>query len=211
MKRQSVYTARYRKKHPEKCKQMARESCSRRNRKLKQEWLEAYGGKCECCGESIVEFMSVEHRKGGGIAHRREVGFGPRLLNWLKKRGWPKKDFGCLCMNCNFAKGHSRNGECPHVTMAWKRAGVCVSLLVGMLLASILSGCAGLVETTTVEVPIPVACDPPQVLEPSKPVDGLDPARATAFEFERALWATVEALEGHAEQLRASADACRSR
>jgi hypothetical protein len=65
--------------------------------------------------------------------------------------------------------------------------------------------------TETVEVPIPVPCNPPQVDPPAKPIDGLDPAAMTIFESTRALWATVEALEGHAEQLRVSVDACRSR
>lgn len=68
--------------------------------------------KCKCCGESHLEFLSIDHIKGGGKRHfiglnRRGAGF----YVWLRKNKYPK-GFRVLCMNCNFAKGHYK--KCPH-------------------------------------------------------------------------------------------------
>lgn len=95
-----------------------------RRRKLKMAALEAYGGpKCRCCGEKHIEFLTIDHIKGDGAAHRREMleekGWnvtsqsmsGTHLYMWLKQNGYPL-GFRVLCMNCNFAIGHS--GSCPH-------------------------------------------------------------------------------------------------
>ena len=91
-------------------------------RKMKQEVISNYGGKCRCCGETRYEFLTIDHKKGGGLKHRRQlekhlnynhgtVG-GSYMYRWLKKNGFPKRDFQLLCMNCNFARGHY--GHCPH-------------------------------------------------------------------------------------------------
>lgn len=91
-------------------------------RALKREIIDQYGGKCKCCGEHRFEFLTIDHKNGGGIQHRRELekhlGYkhghvgGSYFYRWLKKKGFPKKGFQLLCANCNFAKGHY--GCCPH-------------------------------------------------------------------------------------------------
>src|SRR6266702_1525153 len=87
-----------------------RQMCSARNRRLKEEFIAAYGGKCSCCGERRFEFLSAEHIYGRHWRHRGRL--GPRIYYYLKKLGWPKKGYTCLCMNCNFSRG--RYGYCPH-------------------------------------------------------------------------------------------------
>jgi len=86
-----------------------------RRANLRAETLDAYGNRCNCCGESTPEFLSVDHINNDGAAHRREAKLsgGSRFYEWLKKHGFPKDRFQLLCYNCNFAKG--RYGECPHV------------------------------------------------------------------------------------------------
>ena len=79
--------------------------------RLKVEVLREYGGKCECCGTSYYEFLSVDHINGDGATHRKELR-GRNLYRWLKMNGWPKENFRLLCMNCNFALG--KIGWCPH-------------------------------------------------------------------------------------------------
>ena len=81
----------------------------------------------------------------------------------------------------------------------------------GLALAAALalSGCA-IPVTQRVEVPVPVPCDAPEVARPASPVDAL-PDDADAFETTRALWATVETLEGYAGQLEVAVAACRSK
>jgi hypothetical protein len=74
--------------------------------------IEAYGGKCECCGETRREFLSIDHIDQKGAAHRRhDHGAGP-IDAVLKKLGYPTDNFRLLCMNCNFALG--KHGYCPH-------------------------------------------------------------------------------------------------
>lgn len=83
-----------------------------------------------------------------------------------------------------------------------RSAALCVALA--------LSGCAAAPETVQVEVAVPVYCEPPARARPQLPVDSL-PQVPDAFEIERALWATVETLEGHADRLEADIGACRAK
>jgi hypothetical protein len=88
----------------------------RRGRKdvLQSEVIEAYGGKCVCCGESESAFLTIDHIDGGGNKHRKEVGGFRKLKQELKRLGWPKDKYRLLCMNCNHATRFGR--VCPHQT-----------------------------------------------------------------------------------------------
>lgn len=83
-----------------------------RNTQVRAEVLSAYGGKCQCCGETQPEFLSIDHVNNDGAKHRLEVGNGASMYLWLKKKGFPKDGFQLLCFNCNLAKEFS--GGCPH-------------------------------------------------------------------------------------------------
>jgi hypothetical protein len=84
------------------------------SRQLKWDVVEAYGGKCVCCGEDRIEFLTVDHVDGGGKAHRRTLGgYGRSIYRWLKLQGFPQEGYQLLCWNCNCAKGFY--GVCPHV------------------------------------------------------------------------------------------------
>lgn len=95
------------------CLDVRRAVVARNDRKVKQEAIEQYGGKCECCGESRFEFLTIDHKDGDGAAHRREMNFGS-VYRWLKRNGYPKDKFRLLCFNCNCARGFF--GYCPHET-----------------------------------------------------------------------------------------------
>lgn len=63
---------------------------------LKEEFIEAYGGKCSCCGESIPEFLTVDHINNDGEVHRKTIspkkkrgGNTSEVLRQLRKEGWP--------------------------------------------------------------------------------------------------------------------------
>lgn len=82
---------------------------------IRLEVIQAYGNRCSCCGQDQVEFLTIDHITGGGREHRKQVapsGSSGSFYIWLKKQGYPKSQFGCLCMNCNWAKGI--HGICPH-------------------------------------------------------------------------------------------------
>lgn len=81
-------------------------------RRTKLEALNHYGGvKCSCCGEGIIQFLSIDHINGGGNAHRRENKIRS-IYRWLKRNGYPA-GFQVLCHNCNHGK-FLNGGICPH-------------------------------------------------------------------------------------------------
>jgi len=97
-----------------------RDRAKSRRKKLRLEFINEYGGKCDCCGETEVAFLCLEHKNGDGGEHRRRLcpsrgsrGGNPyTLLEDMKLRGWPKDDYTILCYNCNNAK--AKLGICPH-------------------------------------------------------------------------------------------------
>lgn len=80
--------------------------------KIRSEMVAAYGGACNCCGETELAFLTLEHIGGGGGKHRREVGGQGKILTQLRRQGWPKDKYTVLCMNCNHAKKDGK--PCPH-------------------------------------------------------------------------------------------------
>lgn len=76
--------------------------------------IEGYGGKCACCDESSIEFLTIDHINNDGAEDRRQNGnkSGGKLYRWLIKNDFPKENYQILCYNCNYAKGFF--GYCPH-------------------------------------------------------------------------------------------------
>lgn len=75
--------------------------------------LKHYGGDnsaCACCGESRIEFLSIDHINGGGNKHLRQLK-GESLVIWIAKNNFPE-GFQILCHNCNHGKRIL--GQCPH-------------------------------------------------------------------------------------------------
>jgi hypothetical protein len=91
-----------------------RASQRKHNLKIKTEVLSHYSNgsmKCVCCGESIFEFLTIDHINGGGNKHRKS--FSGSFYEWLKKNGFPQ-GYQVLCYNCNCGK--RQNQVCPHLT-----------------------------------------------------------------------------------------------
>lgn len=107
-----AYNAMMERKRRAEHKEAYLETERKRRYALKIETLKAYGGKCACCGEDIVEFLTIDHINGGAGGRNRLK--TQAFYMSLKKLGFPKEDYQCLCYNCNCAKGVY--GECPHKT-----------------------------------------------------------------------------------------------
>ncbi len=76
--------------------------------------LNHYGGPiCNCCFESNVFFLTLDHINNDGAEHRRTIGkSGKHLAYWLRAHNWPT-GFQVMCFNCNC--GRARNNLiCPH-------------------------------------------------------------------------------------------------
>lgn len=97
-------------RHSERYKNYARRN---RNR-IREQVITAYGGICACCGETRLEFLTIDHIHGGGTQHRKQSGLlGQKFYWWLKRQGYPK-GYRVLCANCNMAE--ARYSGCPHKT-----------------------------------------------------------------------------------------------
>jgi hypothetical protein len=103
-----AYSKKRRADFPDKAKESDRKS----RIKLKTEVVEAYGGKCSCCGETELVFLTIEHINHDGKKHQLEVGPGHGIYRDLKRRGFPKHGYTVFCWNCQMA---TRFGKpCPH-------------------------------------------------------------------------------------------------
>lgn len=79
-------------------------------KELKIQLVNGYGGKCTCCGENRIEFLTLEHLEGDGKEHRAKFSM-IKLYQDVIDRKFPQK-YTVYCMNCNFA---TRYGKiCPH-------------------------------------------------------------------------------------------------
>lgn len=111
-----LYRQRYGKEYNS--RDVVKESHRRRNREIKIEVLEHYGGAfCKCCSESELLMLSLDHIESDGAAHRKSLTGTTRSMPqsayiWAKKNGYPPI-FQVMCFNCNWAR-HWNNGICPH-------------------------------------------------------------------------------------------------
>lgn len=93
-------------------RERVREGHKRSRDAVKLAALKHYGGDppaCACCGETLLEFLTIDHIGGGGGAHRRALGFkgGARFCYWLRAQGWPE---GYRVRWCGDAAWSSRAG-----------------------------------------------------------------------------------------------------
>jgi hypothetical protein len=112
------YRRKYKEEHPEKFKysrenypkhkETKREYQRNLTRKYKLSFLEMYGRVCVCCGESGLDFLTIEHKLGQQKISRRT---GLVAYRDAVKEYRPDL-FEILCWNCNCAKG--KLGYCPH-------------------------------------------------------------------------------------------------
>jgi len=79
---------------------------------LRSEMIAAYGGCCSCCGEREYQFLTLEHKLGGGFKHRKETSGSLGAILDAKRNGWPRDLYTVLCWNCNMSVRFGR--ECPH-------------------------------------------------------------------------------------------------
>jgi len=90
-----------------------REQSRRAAQKLRDEFIEAYGGKCKCCGETEPRFLCLDHINRDGVRDRATTsGRNTGVIRRLRRQGWPKDGYRLLCANCNMATAWGRT--CPH-------------------------------------------------------------------------------------------------
>lgn len=71
--------------------------------------LEHYGNRCNCCNESTLQFLAIDHINNDGYLERKSRTIN--IFDYLIRNNYPE-GFQVLCHNCNLAKEFY--GECPH-------------------------------------------------------------------------------------------------
>lgn len=67
--------------------------------------------RCNCCGEKMLLFLTIDHKKKRNNVERKKKLGGKDLYTYLIDRNFPPNR-QALCFNCNSAK--SDIGYCPH-------------------------------------------------------------------------------------------------
>ena len=87
-------------------------------KRLRQRVINAYGGKCKCCGESELGFLSMDHIDDDGKQEREKYVGSWEMYSYMMRQF--KEDskqalnkYQVLCYNCNLGR-YRNNGICPH-------------------------------------------------------------------------------------------------
>jgi len=86
----------------------AKVSAQKSLRRLKQEVIQGYGGRCVGCGIADARILDLDHVNGGGSKARCHLRGAPTRSNGYayrdaRNRGFPA-DYQLLCRNCNWLK-----------------------------------------------------------------------------------------------------------
>ena len=101
----------WKKANPERTRELNKKSRKKMAKIEKKKLLDAYGGKCECCGETDPHFLTLEHKNGVPDHHKINGRRKSHVYKLVEQEGYPD-DYCLLCYNCNMAKGNY--GFCPH-------------------------------------------------------------------------------------------------
>lgn len=104
------------KDNPEKRKEVQKKSNKKTRDTKRLQVMKYYSNEtlqCACCGESIYEFLTINHINNDGAEHRRTVGSGTAFHYWLVKNNFPE-GYQVLCFNCNCGRNITKDKVCPH-------------------------------------------------------------------------------------------------
>lgn len=78
---------------------------------LRRQVLEALGDRCFKCGFGDHRALQVDHRNGGGSAHRRKMKYSSDYYRSILS---DLKSYMLLCANCNWIKRFDREEHSQH-------------------------------------------------------------------------------------------------
>src|SRR3954462_12966328 len=79
----------YAKQHREQNRERLRANMVLYQARKKKKVIEHYGGRCQCCGEVTLAFLSIDHIDGVTKEQRTLEGLGSRLYGYLIKHKFP--------------------------------------------------------------------------------------------------------------------------
>lgn len=81
--------------------------------KVKATVVASYGGKCYCCGETNLDFLTIDHVNNDGAERKRKTSTEKTIFQHLYKREVDLDVYRVACFNCNCGRVRN-NGVCPH-------------------------------------------------------------------------------------------------
>ncbi len=88
-------------------------------RRLRYQAIQAYGGKCACCGETNVLFLCLDHIVPRSKLPAKDPARGAVIAKALKQTNYNDPNIQVLCYNCNSAKRDSLSCPCQSGTIAF--------------------------------------------------------------------------------------------
>jgi len=95
----------------QKCREKHYKQGAIKRKEIKTLVFNHYGNKCNCCGESNLGFLQVDHINNDGYLERQDPKIKSNFYESIVKRNFPDH-YQLLCANCNYGK--SKFGICPH-------------------------------------------------------------------------------------------------
>jgi hypothetical protein len=94
------------------CRSKDSEQGKTKRKEIKAKVIEAYGGRCVCCGESEPAFLTLDHTNNDGSEHRKKMS-QTSIYREVIRDGFPKDKFQQRSWNCNCGR-QINGGVCPH-------------------------------------------------------------------------------------------------
>jgi len=91
------------------CRAHAKRGSISRYKKVREALHHYYGWHCECCGETELAFLAIDHTDSA--PKRKDNPDQKNFTEWLFRNEFPE-GFRVLCHNCNMGIRYGR--ECPH-------------------------------------------------------------------------------------------------
>lgn len=101
----------------------ARPRAKKRYDKVKQTYLDFYGNKCQCCGETNPKYLTMEHLRISRKEHISRIGYRASNITMMTdaiKTDSERQLFGLLCFNCNCNDSYKKGLACPHKAAPFK-------------------------------------------------------------------------------------------
>jgi hypothetical protein len=110
------YHQKYRQR-PE-AKELARINARKYQRKVRISLLQMYGNKCNLCSESNLNFLDIDHIKGGGRQHSLQCGGNARMYLSILKENYQPDKYRILCKICNQLARWCTDNEVKYIQKA---------------------------------------------------------------------------------------------
>jgi len=79
---------------------------------LRKQVIEAYGHKCQWCGTTTYEYLSIDHVNNDGKQDRKRFTDQRAFYKWIIKNDYPET-LQILCFNCNCSKEYHKYTSAP--------------------------------------------------------------------------------------------------